>query len=184
MLELLRRIAVALLSTQSPEAAAYQEAHARNMPELIEPLIRICRRESVGKGAGRCKPLRAHTGDAGASRHVYDRAVAVGWISSRCQPYADRQWSTRGSWGLMAAYHVRFLFPCAPFWMLDVPAFGAKVAATKLIRICSKPRWKRHKADRGWEGSNCEWKRRACARALAEKRSTHGCRWTREGKTE
>lgn len=180
MTEFLRQLFLTWIvaATGTPEQAAYQTAMRWDVPQLVEPLIRICRRESAGYGTGHCKALGVHEGDAGNSRRVWRRAVERGLLNAWCQPYDHRQYSTRGAWGLMAAYNLHYLdMPCLPPWVLDVPVISAEIAARKLWKICSRPKHRRIRAARGWEGSDCRWMRRRCELAARTGRSTRGCRW-------
>ncbi len=126
-------------------------------------LLRICHRES------RCRRVGVHNIDAWASHVAYERAERVGWIDGTCQPEkplsealrssrdSARRWSSRGSHGLMAAYHLRFLeVPCLPPEILDVPIFSAIAAARKLDSICEKRKSKRHPREISW--GRCSWR--------------------------
>lgn len=87
--------------------------------------------------------------DVWASDRSWKRAVRVGWVDPSCQP-KTAQWSTRGSWGLIAAYHVRYLpGRCWPPWVLDLPHVSVLVATAKLERIC-RADWKVHPRTARW----------------------------------
>jgi hypothetical protein len=132
---------------------------ARAIDARMEPeLLRICRRES------RCRRVGIHDLDSWASHVAYTRAVGAGWLHPICQPEKSRsaapgssrenrgRWSSRGSHGLMAAYHLRFLVvPCLP------PEFSAIAAAKKLNSICKKDFLKRHPREVSW--GRCDWRK-------------------------
>ena len=137
---------------------------ARAIDARMEPeLLRICRRES------RCRRVGIHDLDSWASHVAYTRAERAGWLNHTCQPEKTRsaapgssrdsrgRWSSRGSHGLMAAYHLRFLVvPCLPPEILDIPFFSAIAAAKKLNSICKKGFSKRHKREISW--GRCDWR--------------------------
>ena len=138
---------------------------ARAIDARMEPeLLRICRRES------RCRRVGIHDLDSWASHVAYTRAVGAGWIDPACQPEKSLsaapgssreergRWSSRGSHGLMAAYHLRFLsVPCLPPEILDIPFFSAIAAAKKLNSICKKDFLKRHPREVSW--GSCDWRK-------------------------
>lgn len=80
-------------------------------------------------------PGRTITQAVGA--RAWARAAQAGALRPWC-PWHDRgdpsQWSTRGSWGLVAAYSVPYLPGCWPTWSLDVPLVSAWVAVQRLRR--------------------------------------------------
>jgi len=141
-----------------PELAAHIAVRAQGLPTAAAvELVRVCHRESRGPGVGACGSVGVHKLDAGHSRKVWGNAARVGWIDPACQPYGPGGWSTRGAFGLMAAYHVRLLWPCAPAWVLDVPMLSAWVAASKLKTLCETPPGRRHPASVRW--GRCKWRR-------------------------
>ncbi len=150
-----------LLVSLSPTQSARLAAYLFQQPHLAPTLIRICQRES------RCNPVQAHQGDAKWSPKAYRRAAYKGWVDPTCQPYAPGQYSTRGSFGLMAAYHLHFLAPCAPPRALDVPFLSALAAAQKLTEHCSKRPQDRISATNRWAeahnagGCKKKWRNRA-----------------------
>jgi hypothetical protein len=97
-------------------------------------LKKTCRRES------RCRPIKKHKVDEHLSRVVWKNAVKRGYLVSSCQPYHGG-WSTRGSFGLMAAYHIKYL-PfggyCLPAEVFDIPLVSAYASMKKIEKICSK----------------------------------------------
>lgn len=111
-------------------------------------LKRTCQLES------RCKAVGIHRSDRSVEREVWRRAVKRGWLDPvNCVAHRSSVGaSTHGSFGLIAAYHVRFLpIPCAPYWLLDYPIFSALAAARKVDRVCT--RWKRlGKGYKCWPG--------------------------------
>jgi len=149
-----------LTGLMTPHGAAHLAAHLVGEPAMASELVRICHRESVGPARrlpGTCKALRVHRGDAGHSRRVWERAASRGLIRPWCQPYRPGQWSTRGSWGLMAAYNLRWLgIPCLPPEALDSPLLGAIAAANKLKAHCEKPPHKRLPSTSSW--GRCDWR--------------------------
>jgi hypothetical protein len=150
-------LAPLLLALSTPPETAARIAAEAHDPRMLPELIRICHRESVGPGAGECRALGVHSLDASWGRHVYRRAAAVGWVAPSCQPLEDpAEWSTRGAWGLMAAYHARMLPACSPPWLLDYPLIAADVAARKLKRHCATPPARRLPANERWGA--CDWR--------------------------
>lgn len=131
-------------SVFDPRTAAHVAAQGDEWVEL--ELTRICWRES------RCTAIGVHAVDSRYDGTVWAKAVGVGWLDSACQ--GDGQnWSTRGPWGLMAAFHIRRVgIPCLPAAVLDVPLVSALVAADKLRRICATDVTERHRSERGWLG--------------------------------
>jgi hypothetical protein len=146
-----------LAMASSPSASAHTAAAAVGEPGMEVELLRICKRETVGPGRGECRAVSVHAIDSGHSRGVHTRAVAVGWLSPGCQPYGGGGWSTRGPWGLMAAYNLKWVgVPCLPPWVLDVPLVSATAAARKLKAHCETPKNKRHPATTRW--GRCDWR--------------------------
>ena len=119
-----------VMALQDPEVATRVAAHAW-APGLVDELVGICRRES------RCRrKVSEHARDSHHGRKVYARAVERGWLRPFCQAPGEG-WSTRGSHGLMAGYHVRLLgVPCLPASAMDVPLLSAIAAARKAQRLC------------------------------------------------
>lgn len=148
----------ALLTLIPPKEAASIAAYLYGQPHLAPVLMRICHRES------RCRPVRTHAIDSMWGRKAWTRAAYKGWLNPRCQPYRRGQWSTRGSFGLMAAYHVRFLPYCAPAAALDIPFISALAATQKLTEHCSKaPKYRISATNRWAFVSSCQerWRHRA-----------------------
>lgn len=114
----------------SPIASSYVAALAVGEPGLAVKLVRICRRES------RCQPISIHTVDERKGWAAWRNAVRVGRLDpNRCIWHGRGsigRWSTRGSWGTMAAYTVDYLADCYPPELLDVPIVGALAAARRL----------------------------------------------------
>jgi len=116
-----------------PKGSAVLAANFIDRPEIASGLIEICKRES------RCKPIKIHAIDSWAASRVYDKQVSRGVLNPACQHKAQG-WSTRGAFGLIAAYHMHYLpsIPCVPPQVFDVPLISAIVAAKKYERICLK----------------------------------------------
>jgi hypothetical protein len=124
-------IAAMMLHLSQPEAATRFAAQVF-APGLESELVAICKRESKCKRA-----ISIHRGDAMHHGRVWRRAVARGWLQPWCQDSREG-WSTRGSHGLMAGYHMRYLgVPCLPAAALDVPLLSAIAAARKAARLCT-----------------------------------------------
>jgi hypothetical protein len=108
--------------------AAYSDVRCERI------LKKTCRRES------RCRPVKKHRVDAHLSKVVWENAVRRGYLEPSCQPYHEG-WSTRGSFGLMAAYHVKYL-PfggyCLPAEVFDIPLVSAYASMKKIEKICGK----------------------------------------------
>jgi hypothetical protein len=115
-------------------------------------LLAICARESGGgRGCdGNLDPVSLHAGDAWAGRPALDRAIRRGWVDPDCYT-ADEldpaEWSTRGPFGMIAAYTLHRIAPefgeCAPPWILDWPGPAALAAlrhaeACRVLRRCGK----------------------------------------------
>ena len=62
--------------------------------------------------------------------------MRVGWLDSWCPwhvgPDDPERFSVRGSFGLSAAYSLRFLGPCLPPELLDIPVISAFAAARRM----------------------------------------------------
>ena len=120
-------------------------------------LLRICHRESVGPGSGECRPVGVHAIDVWASPTAYQKAVDVGWLDPECQPYVPGEWSSRGSWGLLAAFQLKWVgVKCAQPWWLDIPLVSAWAAARKLRAHCETPPGSRDASTRRW--GRCDWR--------------------------
>lgn len=138
--------ALLLAASLRPEAASHVAALAVGRPELGPRLVRICRRES------RCQPIGIHDIDARLGRAAWRNAVRAGALDPAGCPWhrrgAPSRWSTRGSWGTMAAFTLRYLGGCLPPWVLDIPLVGALAAALRLdaarsSRVPALRRWAR-----------------------------------------
>ena len=168
-----------------PTQAADLAAHALGVPTMAPALVRICHRESVGPvwtRPGQCTALGVHSLDSGHSLSVHTRAVEAGLLREGCQPYAGGGWATRGPWGLMAAYHVHLLGPCAPKWLLDLPLPAAIAAGRKLKAHCKLP----PPGARTSTGKRRKAKHPATIRWAAGQEGEDGCAWwraLREGRT-
>jgi hypothetical protein len=76
-------------------------------PEVAEDLERICHRES------RCGTHEGvHVRDAYLGPESYYGHVNLGHLDPECQPLGDMLWATRGAFGLNAADHWQYMWPC------------------------------------------------------------------------
>lgn len=113
--------------------ALFVVAIAMGRPDAIEPLTRVCQRES------RCEPIGVHARDAHLSRLSWGGQVQLGHLDPACQPYRPHRggWATRGPYGLNAAAHWRYLWECYSPAVLDSPWVSAWVAVRKYQRECT-----------------------------------------------
>ena len=127
------RLIVSLL-TLPPVPASYVGATLAGQPELGHELERISWREA------RARWVSIHVRDAWASERVHKRALARNILSQSCPWHGSEHggWSTRGPHGLMAGYSLRYLWPCAPAWIIDVPLFSAIAAARRAQAQCER----------------------------------------------
>lgn len=137
-------IALLLLGLINPRQSAELAAVALRAPSIAPALSKICWRES------RCNPISVHSIDVRLSDGAYRAAIGVGWLDAACQPPKIGAYSTRGAFGLMAAFNVRHVDECMPPEYLDVPLISALTAGMKLIEHCSKRKSKRHPATSRW----------------------------------
>ncbi len=138
------KIALIFLALLDPSQSAAIAANALKAPSVAPALVKICHRES------RCRPVKIHSIDRAHSERVYRKAVKVGWLDPKCQPPKKGAYSTRGSFGLMFAYHAHFIAPCIPPEYFDVPIISAFAAAMKLIEHCDRSISNRHSATSRW----------------------------------
>jgi hypothetical protein len=122
-----------------------EAAHVVANPEDAQVLRAITYRESRGRWLSRHKADQRPRGWQGdgdrAARRVgsraWARAVQAGLLDPGTCPFHERgdarDWSTRGSWGHVAAYAMPYL-PCLPPAVLDLPIVSAWVAAKRLRR--------------------------------------------------
>jgi hypothetical protein len=106
-------------------------------------LAMIAHRESRGLWIRRHKAderPRGWEGNGDLAAHwvgarAWAKAVLVGDLDpARCRWHDRgdaRDWSTRGAFGHVAAYALKYL-PCSPPWVLDVPVVSAWVAVQRL----------------------------------------------------
>ena len=125
----------------SPRAAAHVVTHR---PEEQRQLVAIGWRESRLRRVGRHKVDALPRGWTGpgltiarsVGARAWARAVQRGLLRpDRCPLHARgdaSSWSTRGPWGLVAAYSVPYLPGCWPPWVLDLPVVSAWVAVQRL----------------------------------------------------
>lgn len=127
-------LALILAATLDPLVAAHLGAAMAGHPEFGPQLEAIGRRESCLRLVG------IHPGDAGRSRAVWTDAVRAGLVDPQCQPYRAGAWSTRGSFGTMAALTVVHIgVPCMPYWSIDIPIVAAFAATRRAhARRCSQ----------------------------------------------
>lgn len=107
-------------------------------------LVAIAWRESRIRSVGIHKVDHAPRGYRGDGLRAARRVGSRAWVRAvqrgllrpdRCSWHAlgePSRWSTRGSWGQVAAFAVPYLPGCWPPWALDVPAVGAWVALQRL----------------------------------------------------
>lgn len=129
------------LATLSPRAAAHVVT-----PDPTEraQLLAIGWRESRLRAVGRHKVDALPRGWTGpgltiarsVGARAWARAVQRGLLRPDQCPLHQlgdaSGWSTRGPWGLVAAYSVPYLPGCWPPWALDVPVVSAWVALQRL----------------------------------------------------
>jgi hypothetical protein len=141
---------VVLTVAFEPVEAARVATHLVGAPQLAPALEKICHRES------RCQRLGPHRRDARHSEEVFRKAARAGWVDPACQP-PEQEWSTRGAFGLMAGYNVRFIGVCVQPAALDVPFLSAWAAAEKMVAYCATPLAERHAATTRWAGGACRF---------------------------
>lgn len=101
--------------------------------EYSDILRQICWRES------RCTLQGIHNIDQKYSKQVWEKMVQRNILRpATCvfhrNPY---EWSTSGPYGLMRAYHWKFLHSlCLPPWVIDIPPIATWVAYQKLKKHC------------------------------------------------
>lgn len=113
---------LSLLDSPPSREVSANAARQAGIPWAAEELHRVALAESKNTRQGR------HEGPNRRGRDFFDRAVAVGWLEI-CQQHDPDAWGVRGTYGLVAAYHVRHLGPCAEARAVDVPIVGAYLAA-------------------------------------------------------
>lgn len=116
------------LLTVGPVQAAHVAGAATGADS--KTLVKICRRES------RCRWVGVHELDSWVGPVAYRRARERGWLPQWCPLHKDvdpRRYTTRGSWGQVAAYTLRDW--CLPPEVLDIPLVGAFFAAERLLRV-------------------------------------------------
>lgn len=116
-----------------PLPAARIAARAFDVPESA--LVRIVMRESQGQRIG------VHERDAWASKRACRKAVRTGWLHEGADCTLPG-WSTRGAFGLMSAYSLRWVGLDRAPWVLDVPAVSAVAAARRYRALCPSERWR------------------------------------------
>lgn len=127
-----------LLTLEPREAVAVAAALER--ADAAE-LLRYCRSESggcrrVGMHARARPDVRRRPGLAAWAKAVRAGYLRPGDPPDGCPHHAQsddpERWGVRGPLGLVAAYHLRLLAPCAAPEALDVPLLAAVVAARHL----------------------------------------------------
>jgi hypothetical protein len=81
----------------------------------------------TGPGLARARTVGARAWARAVQRRLLDPGACP--LQARGEPSS---WSTRGPWGLVAAYSVPYLPGCWPPWALDVPLVSAWVARQRL----------------------------------------------------
>jgi hypothetical protein len=67
--------------------------------------------------------------------------VRTGWLHEGADCTLPG-WSTRGSFGLLAAYQLRWLGLDRAPWVLDVPIVSAVASARRYRALCPSERWR------------------------------------------
>lgn len=122
------------LLTLEPRQAARVGAHLAGQGHLTRELQGICRRES------RCNAIGIHEIDREYGPLMYKKAHLVNWLYSWCPFHRGdpERFGVRGSFGLSAAYSLRFLPGCWPPEVMDIPIVSAYLAAKRAENQCKK----------------------------------------------
>lgn len=122
---------------------AIDDAYAAADPQGKRPwwraeLYLICARESR---CGRDGRVGVHEGDSRSSDRAWKQAIAAGKLDVDCQEHAwlPGEWSTRGLFGMIAAYHVGWL-GCVGPWVMDDPRVAAHLAVQQFVACNAKRR--------------------------------------------
>ena len=115
-----------------PVASSWMAAVWVGEPQLGRELVATCRRES------HCRLVGAHEQDASTGAVMRRKAMAVGWLDAECPWHAGEgyRFSTRGPYGMSAAYTLRFVGRCLPPEVLDLPIVSAVAAARRMQAQC------------------------------------------------
>lgn len=112
---------------------------ATDNPSLRRELRRICQRESACNFARR---VGVQEIDAWAGRVRWTRAAHRGLLDpTRCVVHGlgePERWSTRGAFGIAAAYAVRYIGNCIAPEALDDPWIAAVAAVSHARKLCAK----------------------------------------------
>lgn len=119
---------LALLSTPPGPRVSAAGARLAGIPWAAHELHKVAHAES------RNTVQAEHAGLNRRGRDFHRRALAVGWLAP-CQDYDPDAWGVRGTYGLVAAYHVRHLGACVRPEAVDVPLIGAYLAALSWERL-------------------------------------------------
>lgn len=126
-------------STARVEAVHRAIDAATTNPEWRAELRRVCQRESWCNKFG---VTRVHEVDASLGESRWRRARERGMVNpDRCHHHElgdGRRWSTRGAFGMSAAYVVRFVAECASPSTLDDPRLAARAAVGWMRKLCTK----------------------------------------------
>lgn len=115
----------------SPKFVALFAALWIGRPDIADDLQSICKRES------KCSFIREHEIDAWISPHEWHGQKDLGHLNPECQKKnVDGGWATRGSWGLSAGAHWKYLPKCYQPSVLDIPHISAIIAAKKYVKNC------------------------------------------------
>lgn len=131
-----------LLALSPRAAVVVVTPDERERAQLLAIGWRESRLRAVGRHKVDARP-RGWTGPGltiarSVGARAWARAVQRGLLHPDQCPLHDRgeasRWSTRGAWGLVAAYSVPYLPGCWPPWALDIPVISAWVARERLRR--------------------------------------------------
>ncbi len=116
-----------------PFPAAKFAAAAFDVP--TRDLVRIAMRESQGRRIG------VHFPDRWASKTVCIQARNRDLVPhDACRDHLGG-WSTRGAFGLMAAYNLKWVGLDRWPWVLDIPLVSAIAAARRYRALCPRDGW-------------------------------------------
>jgi hypothetical protein len=115
-----------------PVPAARMAARAFGVDE--QALVDIASRESYGTRMG------VHSRDAWTSEPACRKAVRTGWLHDGAD-CTQPGWGTRGAFGLLAAYNLRYLGLDRWPWVLDIPLVSAVATVRRYSDLCPGDSW-------------------------------------------